>query len=166
MEVGKIKSCAKTWDNFKGVSRNVDCIGLCETFWSEIISPKPKLIDLRYFNGIKMIFENLGSDSRLSNRVSELKKLNKVTDPYLKPFDDIAHFGWKGAWRAKNTPWIKYFSPFKGHEKIGLEGEVYTNGLDYQAILVPGRVSGAGLIGIDRLVIGVVSLLLVFGIGS
>jgi hypothetical protein len=130
IEKDKIKSCEKTWDRFRGVSRNVDCIGLCETLWSIIISPRPRLIDLRFFAGIKMIFENLSSDPKLLERVGELEKLNKVTDEYLKPFEDISHFDWKAAWRAKNTEWMEYFTPFKGHEKIGPKGEVYTNGLD------------------------------------
>jgi hypothetical protein len=130
IDVVKIKSCEKTWDRFRGVSRNIDCITLCETLWTEVISPKPRMIDLRFFAGIKMIFEYLGSDSRLLKRVGELEKLNKVTDEYLKPFEDISYFGWKSSWRAKNTEWMKYFTQFKGHEKIGPVGEVYTNGLD------------------------------------
>jgi hypothetical protein len=130
IDVVKIKSCEKTWDRFRGVSRNIDCITLCEALWTEVISPKPRMIDLRFFAGIKMIFEYLGSDSRLLKRVGELEKLNKVTDEYLKPFEDISYFGWKSSWRAKNTEWMKYFTQFKGHEKIGPVGEVYTNGLD------------------------------------
>jgi hypothetical protein len=165
-EVSKIQSCSVTWDRFKGVSRNVDCIEICELRWSEIISPKPKMINASLINGVKIMFEYLGSDPGLLKRIGEVQKLNTVTDPYLKPFDDMPHFGWKAAWRAKNTEWMNYFIPFKGHEKIGPEGEVYTNGLDKQALLIPARVSGAGLIGIRKLVIGVVSLLLVFGIGS
>jgi rubrerythrin len=166
VSVPQIQSCTVTWDRFKGVSRNVDCIDICEKIWSEIISPKPRLIDASFINGVKIMFEYLGSDPGILKRVGELQKLNTVTDPYLKPFDEIPHFGWKAAWRAKNTEWMNYFTPFKGHEKIGPEGEVYTNGLDKQALLIPARVSGAGLIGIGKLVIGVVSLLLVFGIGS
>jgi rubrerythrin len=166
LTMAKIKSCAKTWDRFHGVSRNVDCIELCEKLWSGIISPKPILIDKRVLRGVKKIFEYLGSDSKSFKRVEELEKLNTVTDPYLKPFEDISDFGWIAAWRAKNTSWMTFFTPFKGHEKIGPNGEVFTNGLDMEASLIPARISGASLIGIGRLVFGVVSLLLVFGFGS
>lgn len=164
--MNKVKSCSPTWDKFKGVSRNIECIELCENLWNVIITPKPKTINQGFFTGLKILFENLGTDPGLLTRLDELKKLNVITDPYLKPFDEIPHFEWVSAWRAKNTDWIHFFEPFKSQEKKGIEGEVWTNGLEKQALLIPFRVSGASLVGIGRLVIGVVSLLLVFGIGG
>jgi hypothetical protein len=166
ISMDKVQSCAPTWNKFKGVSRNIDCIELCEELWNAIITPKPSMVSPGFFKGAEIVFENLGSDPSLLPRLAEFKKLNVVNDPYLKPFDDIAHFEWRSAWRGKNTDWIHFFEPFKGHEKKGTNGEVWTNGLDKQAVLVPSHVSGAGLVGIGRLVIGVVSLILVFGIGG
>jgi hypothetical protein len=140
VESAKINSCKVTWDRFKGVSRNVHCIEMCEEFWDHIITPKPRVISPSFIAGLKIMFENLGSDPESLKRLEDIEKLNTVTDPYLKAFYNIADFGWKSAWRAKNVEWMTYFTAFKGHEKIGPGGEVYTNGLDMQAILIPAKV--------------------------